>query len=228
MDEGLPMTKSGSRKRQQRLIVGGVLLAFAVVIIALAAYSLGPAWLASRDYMPREGDIIFQSLPRGPVVRAIEGATHSPYSHCGIVGKDEGGNWVVYEALHGVEITPLPKFLDRGRGGGFAVYRLKASEQAHVPAVLTNVKTHLGKPYDIHYDWDDEKIYCSELIYKAYAAATGGELGRIVKFGELDWQPYQDVVLQIESDVPVDRPMITPRDLAKAEQLEMVVKFAIE
>src|SRR3954447_18203738 len=159
--------KPKSRQRQQRLIVAGVLFACLVVIIALAACSLGPAWLAYRNYVPQEGDILFQSLPRGPVVRAIEGATHSPYSHCGIVGQDEGGNWVVYEALHGVEITPLRKFLDRGREGGFAVYRLKGNEQANVPAVLSNVKTHLGKPYDIHYDWDDENIYCSELIYKA-------------------------------------------------------------
>src|SRR4051812_17861499 len=98
MAEGLSQAKPKSRKHPQRLIVAGVLLACLVLFIALAAISLGPAWLAYRHYAPQEGDILFQSLPRGPVVRAIEGATHSPYSHCGIVGQDEGGNWIVYEA----------------------------------------------------------------------------------------------------------------------------------
>ena len=40
------------------------------------------------DYQPREGDIIFQSLPKMDLVLAIEGCTESKFSHCGVVIKD--------------------------------------------------------------------------------------------------------------------------------------------
>jgi hypothetical protein len=38
-------------------------------------------------YSPKEGDLVFQSLPKMDLVVAIEGVTHSPYSHVGIVIK---------------------------------------------------------------------------------------------------------------------------------------------
>ena len=76
---------------------------------------------------------------------------------------------------------------------------------------------------------DDERIYCSELIYKAYRDASGGEpLGQLVRLGSLKWQAYQDTIERAEGGpVPVDREMITPRDLARAEQLELVAAEGI-
>ena len=76
--------------------------------------------------------MIFQSLPHGPVVWAIEGTTRSPYSHCGIVAK-KGDQWIDYEAYDGVSATPLKTFLFRGRGGGFVVYRLRDKYREHIP-----------------------------------------------------------------------------------------------
>ena len=36
-------------------------------------------------YQPREGDILFQSLPHGELVDAIEGIAESNRSHCGVL-----------------------------------------------------------------------------------------------------------------------------------------------
>ena len=70
---------------------------------------------------------------------------------------------------------------------------------------------------------DDESIYCSELIYKAYRDATKGSLGKLVKLGDLKWRPYQQIIERLEGGpVPVEREMITPRDLALAEPLQYV------
>jgi len=189
------------------------------------------AWMGYVGFMryePQEGDVIFQSLPHGPVVWAIEGVTGSPYSHCGIVGRREGA-WVVYEAYRGVSATPLASFLMRGRGGGFTVYRLDDANRGHIPATLACCETYLGRPYDIRYRLDDEKIYCSELIYKAFRDATGGQrLGDFSRFGDMHWQPYEMLIRQIEgSDVPVDREMITPVGLARATQLEPVLSHRL-
>ena len=89
--------------------------------------------------------------------------------------------------------------------------------------MLAQVRTQLGKPYDIRYRLDDEKIYCSELIYKAYLATTGEPVGKLVALGDLDWGPHERFIEQIEGGpVPLDRQMITPRDLAAAQQLALI------
>jgi hypothetical protein len=184
------------------------------------------AWAAYAGYLkyePKEGDVIFQSLPHGSVVWAIEGVTGSPYSHCGIVCS-RNGQWIVYEAYRGVSATPLRTFLLRGRGGGFAVYRLREQYRGHIPETLRCCEKYLGRPYDIRYRMDDEKIYCSELVFKAFRDATDGQqLGTLVKFGDMNWGPYETLIRQIEDGpVPIDREMITPRDLARARQLSPV------
>ena len=216
-------------KSRQRLIALAVFALCVIVGAAGLAWVLGPAYRAAAQYEPQEGDIVFQSMPHSPLIDAIEGASESPLSHCGIVGKNPNGQLVIYEALHGVEITPLKMFLLRGRQQGFAVYRLKEAYRPQIPATLAAVKKYLGRPYDLRYDLDDEKIYCSELIYKAFRDVTGEELGRLVRLGDLKWQPFEATIRELENgEPPLDRMMITPKDLALAPQLELVQAYQIE
>lgn len=198
-----------------------ILLYLSLVVPALWAY-----W----NYAPQEGDIVFQSLPKNKLVDAIEGVTESGASHCGIVGREKD-KWVVYEAFRGgVQTTPLYSYLFRGRDYGYAVYRFKPEYKKHIPETLRCARTYLGKPYDIRYRMDDDRIYCSELIYKAYfTAANGDALGDLVKFGTLNWQPYESAITYFEGGpVPLDREMITPVNLSRAPQLDKVYTFRFE
>lgn len=215
-------------KSCNRRIVLAVLAVFVLAAAGIMAVVLGPAYLAARQYEPQEGDIVFQSMPHTPLIDAIEGASECSLSHCGIVGK-HNGQWVIYEALRGVEITPLKMFLLRGRQQGFAVYRLREQYRPQIPATLAAVQKYLGRPYDIRYELDDEKIYCSELIYKAFRDVTGQELGQLVRLGDLKWQPHEATIRELQQGPPpLDRLMITPRDLALAPQLELVQAYQIE
>lgn len=222
-------TSTTPRMRRRRLwqVAGG-----AVLVGAVCAGALGWRWASVQAaflrYEPAAGDVIFQSLPHGPIVWAIEGVTDSPYSHCGIVAKQHG-RWIVYEAYGEVSATPLRTFLLRGRGGGFAVYRLRSPYREHVSRTLECCTAYLGRPYDIRYRLDDETIYCSELVYKAYRDAThGGQLGGLVRFGDMNWRPYRSLIERVEGGaVPVDREMITPVELARAAQLEPVFSHNI-
>jgi hypothetical protein len=221
------MTRPRGRGRWLQAIAGA-----AALLGVLCAAAFGWRWWSTQAaclrYEPAEGDVIFQSLPHGPIVWAIEGVTRSPYSHCGIVAKQDG-RWIVYEAYEEVSATPLRTFLFRGRGGGFAVYRLRSPYREHIPRTLECCTAYLGRPYDIRYRLDDEAIYCSELVYKAYRDATHGQqLGRLVRFGDMNWRPYETLIEQVEGGaVPVDREMITPVDLAKAPQLEPVFSYQL-
>ncbi|WP_193210755.1 YiiX/YebB-like N1pC/P60 family cysteine hydrolase [Luteolibacter marinus] len=177
-------------------------------------------------YQPETGDIVFQSLPNPPgldLVDAIEGATGSPYSHCAMVF-EENGQWQVIEAIGPVKVTSLKEYTARGRGGKIWAYRFDQAGRKYVPAALATMRKDLGKPYDPRYRFDDQAIYCSELIWRGWKSATGKGLGNTVTLGSLGWKPYQPVIEAIEGrgNLPLDREMITPRDLAKAPQLTRI------
>ena len=172
-------------------------------------------------YEPKVGDLYFQSLPRNAVVNAIEGASESTYSHCGIlVRKDE--RWFVLEAIGPVRETPLAKWIKQARDRHYDVFRLGAKHEGIIPEFIKAARKYMGRPYDIRYRMDDEKIYCSELIFKGYRDATGESLGKLVKFGDLKWVRHTPVILAIEGSIPLNRIMITPRHLSEAKQLEKV------
>lgn len=170
----------------------------------------------------REGDILFQTL-FGQHCKVIEGVTRSPFSHCGIVVKTGDGGLAVLEAISGgARETPLYDWVARGRDCVFAAYRLRKEKREHIPVFIEACRVFTGRPYDTRYDMDDESIYCSELIYKGYKMATGEKLGELVALGALNWEPYRADIEELEGGrVPLDRLLITPAHLSRAEQLEL-------
>jgi len=58
------------------------------------------------------------------------------------------------------------------------------------PSKLTRMKQEgnkfIGKNYDLTFEWSDDKIYCSELIWKIYKRATGIEIGKLQKLSDFD------------------------------------------
>lgn len=224
--ESEPLHRRRPRKGDRRVFLF-TLATCSFFAACFLVWVYAPAIIAYRNYTPQAGDIIFQSLPHSRLVNAIEGATGSPYSHCGIVAKEDG-NWVVYEAYRNVEVTNLREFIFRGRKQGFAVYRLKDQHQHLVTPTLEKVSSFVGRPYDVRYRMDDEAIYCSELIYKAFELSSGQKLGKLQRFGDMNWQPYKATVLHYErGPVPVDRQMITPKGMSQAHQLERIYSYAI-
>jgi len=136
----------------------------------------------------REGDLIFQtSLSRQS--QAIQLATKSKYSHCGLIYKD-GKDYYVFEAVQPVKRTQLDKWIARGKDGKYVIKRLKNAAQVLTPATLAKMKQigdkFQGKNYDLTFEWSDDKIYCSELIWKVYQRATGLEIGKLEKLSDFD------------------------------------------
>lgn len=174
-------------------------------------------------YAPHEGDFVFQSLPHGDLVDAIEGASHSKYSHVGLVIR-KNNEWYVREAIGPVIDTPFNDWINRGRAKhGFDAYRLRQPLEALVPDLIKASEVFLGRPYDFRYRMDDDAIYCSELLYKSMLSASGLRLGKLQRLGELDWRPYRATIEKYEGGkVPEDRLMITPKSLSQAAALYVV------
>jgi len=181
-----------------------------------------------QGYQPREGDILFQKLPDGKLANAINGVTKSDYTHCGMVIKDTNGKWMVVEAYNRVIKVTLKSWIERGVNKGFAVCRLKECFNSIIPALVDSAKAMLRLPYDYKFSFDDEHIYCSELIYKAFMRVTGDTLGETQKLETLNWQAYEDFIRRTQKgELPLDHELITPLAIAQAEQLTCIYERSL-
>jgi hypothetical protein len=136
----------------------------------------------------QNGDLIFQTS-KSDQSAAIQLATKSKYSHCGIIYK-VGHDYYVFEAVKTVKLTPLGEWIDRGKNRYFVVKRLKNAAQILTSKSIKKMKNEgqqfKNKKYDYTFEWSDDKIYCSELIWKIYKRAVGIEIGKLEKLGDFD------------------------------------------
>ncbi len=175
----------------------------------------------------KDGDLIFQTS-RSSQSKAIQLATNSQYSHCGIVFK-EGNSFYVFEAVQPVKRTPLAEWIARGEKGEFVVKRLKNAEQTLTPDVIQKMKEigkgFYGKNYDSAFEWSDEKIYCSELIWKIYQRATGIEIGNLEKLRDFDLSSKvvkQKIKERYGEKIPLEELVISPASLFESDKLVTV------
>jgi len=124
----------------------------------------------------RDGDVIFQES-RSKQSEAIRQATGSRYTHVGLVFGAGTDAPHVLEAVQPVRRTPLGAWIKRGEGAHFVLMRLRDRETQDITALERAAEQFLGRNYDATFDWSDERIYCSELVWKAYDRAAHIRLG---------------------------------------------------
>ena len=118
--------------------------------------------------VPQDGDIVFHesSSRQSPIIKL---AQNSKWTHCGIVFHI-GDKAYVYEAVEPVKYTPLTDWIARGKGGVYCAKRLDNPLPAQTIEKMKAVGAkYKGKHYDTLFQWSDNKIYCSELIWKIYS-----------------------------------------------------------
>ena len=198
------------------------------MVVLLACKGREPVPTARFSNEIKSGDIIFQTSKSGQS-QAIQLATHSKYSHLGIVLK-EGDRVKVFEAVEPVKLTPLDEWIARGKGGKFVVKRLKNADSLLTADKLALLKKagepFAGKHYDSQFGWDDDRIYCSELVWKMYKAALGIEIGHLQKLSDFDLKnPVVAKKLRERygEKWPLDEPVISPAAIFGSELLETVI-----
>lgn len=149
------------------------------VLLALLALAPVPARAAGplADVL-RDGDLVLQQST-SPQSAALRAATGSPYTHVGMVFRRDGALAVI-EAVEPVRWTPLAAWVDRGRDDVVVALRLRDPtplENGGAAALRAAAEGYLGRHYDLLFGWGDDRLYCSELTYKAYDAALGVQVG---------------------------------------------------
>jgi len=51
--------------------------------------------------------------------------------------------------------------------------RLKADYQKYISTAIAKALTYIGKEYDFAFDMENDAYYCTELLYFAFAEASG-------------------------------------------------------
>jgi len=201
------------------------------------------------------GDILFQDLDSSPLCDAIElvtpGYKNGSFSHIGIVVEigdlfclnpeynqiTDGakGNIRVLEALPGgVVTTRIDSFLmrssDYNGNPKVIVGRLKDQYKNTIPKAIEFVNKQIGVDYDEVFLLNNEKYYCSELIYEAFEKDSIFRLQPMTflhpktKDTLSIWKEYYS---DLRVDIPQNKLGINPGIMSLSDKIEIVHFYGI-
>lgn len=134
----------------------------------------------------RHGDLVFIDVPTF-LFRQVAAATGSWTSHVGVALQDREGQMWIYESAIPTSrrVSPV-SFISRSAKGRYAVVRpVEPLTEAQNAALLAAAEKRLGRWYDLGFDYDGRRQYCSKFAYECYLEATGREIGRLESFRAL-------------------------------------------
>ncbi len=141
------------------------------------------------------------------------------------------GQLFVYEAVQPVKLTELNEWINRGENGHFVIKRLKNSDEILTQTTLTKMKQvgekFKGKKYDLYFEWSDDKIYCSELVWKIYKDGAGVEIGELEKLSDFDLTNKvvkQKMKERYGENIPFDEKVISPAAMFNSDKLKIALK----
>ena len=198
------------------MIIGIILLILALPFTSMVTETLTAQTEPIKEV--REGDVIFQTSQsqQSPLIQI---ATRSKISHCGIIVMKNGKPYVL-ETLKTLVVTPLDKFIARGEDGK---YWLKRSKKENIKI---KYGSYLGKPYDLAFKFDNDKFYCSELIYDIYKNQLGIELCEPKKVSDYlilgtDQLPQIEKAMK-KRGIIKEQYAVAPVDIFESDYLESV------
>lgn len=168
-----------------KAFIGGVTATKASPPIHQAGHTDSPAGDSAKPDV-RDGDVL---LVRGNTDRSrivlSASVGHPLYSHCGLIVTKEGQPFVVHAAppeQHGrvggyVEMIRLDDFLRSPTVEAAAIFRYPSLAVASRAAAIARGYAESHVPFDGAFDLrSEDRLYCSELVYKAYLRSGGIDL----------------------------------------------------
>ncbi len=165
--------------------------------------------MADGSFNPKEGDIVFQ-YSNSSQSNLILWATGSRFTHCGIVVY-EGIKAYVLEASNVVKLTPFNKWVDKSRFSQWEIRRVVNRD------IKIDYKKYLGKKYDLAFSFDNDKYYCSELVYDIYLNQFGIRLAEPRKVKEYNTLFISEQMKK--RGISEEQYVVAPSDLLESDKL---------
>lgn len=175
----------------------------------------------------QDGDMIFQTS-KSAQCEAVRIATNSKFSHCGIIFIMIGKK-MVFEAVQPVKLTPISDWITHGKDNKYVVKRLKNAKTILTYSTLQKMKDYghnfLNKDYDGYFNWNDQQIYCSELVWKIYKNAANIELCKLAKLKSFNLTNEKVKIIlreRYKNNIPLEEDVVAPSQIVDSEILETV------
>ena len=198
------------------------------ILFTLLIFSTANAANAASNLL-QDGDVIFHTSKSSQSI-AVQRATGSKYSHMGMIVYRKQKPFV-FEAAGTVRLTPLDKWTARGTGQHFVVKRLANADTVLTPSarekLLKTASQFSGRPYDITFGWQDDQMYCSELVWKTYDRALGIQIGTLQKvrdFNLTDSAVRKKMRERYGDNIPLNEPVISPVAMFQSPLLTTVLE----
>jgi len=180
----------------------------------------------------KTGDLLFVSSSISDFESAINEVTDDGYnlnfSHIAMVDVADSGIFVI-EATpkHGVIYRAFAEFKQENIDKKFYIGRLKHQYQQWIPDAIVNAISRVGRGYNFPFCFENDLYYCSELIFVAFAEASGNP-----EFFETPPMTFKapnstafllfwvDYFANLNIPIPEGKPGLNPNGMARSDKLE--------
>jgi len=185
----------------------------------------------------KTGDLLFVSSSMSDFERAINDVTDDGYnlnfSHIAMIDITDSGVFVI-EATpkHGVIYRTFAEFKQENFDKIFYIGRLKPQYQQWIPKAIAIAISRVGKGYDFAFCFENDLYYCSELIFVAFAEASGN----LIFFetppmtfkapNSTEFLPFWvDYFANLNIPIPEGEPGLNPNGMARSEKLQPLFRL---
>ena len=186
----------------------------------------------------KNGDLIFVGAQTeelsGAINRVTKLSDETNFDHVGLIEKTADSIFVLHAApMGGSQREEIHHFYtsQTEKNNKIVIYRLKNEYQSTIPHAIEKAKTMLGKPYNWLYILNDDELYCSDFIERAFRDDKVFELipmnFKNKETGKID-DFWVDFYRKKGKEVPQDEPGTNPNQLATSEKLKKIGVLKLE
>ncbi|MDR3113837.1 MAG: hypothetical protein LBU09_05620 [Endomicrobium sp.] len=206
---------------------------FFIPLFLLLVFSASSCKKKADTSMFKEGDIIFQNK-KSKETDLLSFISKAQYNSAGVVFKIKGKVYVL-ETAQPVQLTPIQIWIEDGQDGSYELKRLTGYKELMTPENIEKLndvrKDFMGKPQDIHFDWDDKSLYGGELVWKMFKNVFNINLCELQALADFDLsnpQIRERIEKTYGKKVPLYEDLVTLAGIYGSPFLETVDKKTIK
>jgi len=186
----------------------------------------------------KNGDLLFQDLDSSPLCDAIEKVTSGfdnlNFSHVGIVTIIKNEQYVLEAFSNGVDTVHLSHFLNRSLNSKnnpkVIVGRLNEEYSKLIPRAIEKGMSLVGKGYDEEFKINNDRFYCSELIYDIFLESNNHHPffylhPMTYKYNGVTLDTWVDYFEKLDIPIPENEPGINPGGISLSEKITIIHNY---